>query len=417
MAKSTERSIAGTPRHTRQRCGRALGTVWLGIFVACIAAANAPAGLGAEQVPGLVQEEPTSGFYVKTNRGYMVPYSFTIPGTDVAIEMVPIPGGLLRMGSPPTEKGRKANEGPQFEVEIQPFWMAKYETRWCEYQQYMRMYRIFKEMQSRSLRPVTDENRVHAVTAPTELYEPSFTYEKGQDPQQPAVTMTQFAAKQYTKWLSLLTGQQYRLPLECEWEHACRAGTRSAYFFGDDPAQLGDYAWYFDNSDETTHPVGQKKPNPWGLYDIYGNVAEWCIDQVLEDGYQRFAGKRVTQWQAAVWPTQLYPRVLRGGHWDDTAEACRSAARMESNDPEWKSEDPNLPLSPWWFTTDPARGVGFRIVRSLEELPDELISRFWEADVEEIKQDVQARLDEGRGVLGLVDPQLPEVIRHMQQNP
>jgi sulfatase modifying factor 1 len=403
----------------RQDAVQALAVRWLLVAsvlaISCAAAANPLWGKDAEpEVPGLVKDAPASGFYVKTERGYMVPYAFTIPGTDVTIEMVPIPGGVVRMGSPPGEPGRQPIEGPQFEVEIAPFWMAKYETRWCEYQEYMKMYGIFKQLQSRSLRPITEQNRNLAVTAPTELYEPSFTFEKGQNPQQPAVTMTQFAAKQYTKWLSHLTGLQYRLPLECEWEHAARAGTTTAYFFGDDPSQLGEYAWYFDNSDETTHPVGQKKPNPWGLYDIYGNVAEWTVDQILEDGYARFKGRRVRQWEAVVWPTKLFPRALRGGHWDDMATACRSAARMASNDPEWKSEDPNIPLSPWWFTSDPSRGVGFRIVRSLDKLPDDIMEKFWEADIDEIREDVQNRLDEGRGVLGVVDPDLPKVIAELQ---
>ena len=229
--------------------------------------------------------------------------------------------------------------------------------------------------------------------------------------------MTQYAARQFTKWVSGVTGHFYRLPGEAEWEYACRAGTETAYSFGDDPDELEDYAWYYDNSDEGPSEVGQKKPNAWGLYDMHGNVAEWVLDQLLDDGYEQFAGKTLTADEALVWPKTLIPRVVKGGSWEDDPEACRSAARLGSKEDEWKEQDPNLPLSPWWFTSDPTRGIGFRIVRPLKAPAAKADrERYWAIDDEDTQDGVDNRMQEGRGVFGLVDPDLPKAIKEMKEN-
>ena len=95
----------------------------------------------------------------------------------------------------------------------------------------------------------------------------------------PVGNVTQYAASQFCKWLSAKTGHFYRLPTEAEWEYSARAGSSTAYYFGDDPKMIEQYAWSFENSEDSYHPVGQKKPNAWGLYDMHGNVAEWTLDQ------------------------------------------------------------------------------------------------------------------------------------------
>jgi len=370
----------------------------------------------ADPPRGLVAEQPAKGRFVKTDRGYMVPYQQPIPGTDVTFEMQPIPGGKFRLGSPAGEQGHKADEAPQVEVEVEPFWMATYEVTWAEYKPYMAMYEIFKKAASAKLQPVSDANKHLIVTAPSSLYDPTFTFKLGSEPRQPAVTMSQFAAKQYTKWLSGLTGLYFRLPTEAEWEYACRAGQQTAYSFGDDAAQLRDYAWYFENSSERMHPVGQKKPNPWGLFDMHGNVGEWVLDEYTKDGYQRLAGKGVVAWRDAIaWPKKLYPRVIRGGGFEDDAAGCRSAARRKSDDDAWREEDPNFPQSPWWFTSQPALSVGFRVIRPLTEAPPAERSKFWDADLEQLQADVDQRIDqEGRGSRALATPDLLETIKKAQ---
>lgn len=377
-------------------------------------AAEAVAG---QSDPGFSTTKPASGPAVEVDGGYMVPYTLTIPGSEVQIEMVPVPGGSFQLGSSPEAEFHQEDEGPQVSVQVGPMWVAKYETSWAEYKLYMSMYKLLKNLQSQQLRLIGDNNKVDAVTAPTELYDSSFTYEFGEDPKLPAVTMTQYAAKQYSKWLSRLVGRQYRLPTEAEWEYACRAGSDQAYSFGDDAAALGEYAWYAENSDGTPHFVGQKEPNAFGLHDMHGNVMEWCINGYTEDGYAVLEGKPqpLSVVDSIIWPESFDQRVVRGGSWQDDAEALRCAARLGSEDEDWKGQDPNYPLSPWWYTDDPARGVGFRLFRSYQPLPDNVISKFWEIDNEDIQMDVDMRLDEGRGVLSPIDPSLAEDIKQASE--
>ncbi len=132
---------------------------------------------------------------------------------------------------------------------------------------------------------------------------------------------------------------RYRLPTEAEWEYACRSGTTTDYSFGDSPGRLADYAWYNVNSNVTTHPVGQKRPNPWGLYDMHGNVWEWCADWYGRDYYHKSPSTDPKG------PASGRYRVLRGGPWYLGPRYLRSSNRG-GHVPSRRN-----------------RGIGFRVVR------------------------------------------------------
>jgi sulfatase modifying factor 1 len=388
--------------------------VLISLWILCLRAFAADA-----LPPGIVKDPPNGGRFVKTEAGYMVAYRQTIPGTDVTFEMQPVPGGKFLLGSPDSQHGHKSDEGPQVEVQVEPFWMSTYEVTWAEYKRYMEMYGIFKKLDAAKLQTITPANKYEIVTAPSSLYDPTFTFKLGDDAKQPAVTMSQFAAKQYTKWLSGITGLYFRLPTEAEWEYACRAGSTAAYSFGDDAKQLGDYAWFFDNSSERMHPVGEKKPNPWGLFDMHGNVSEWVIDEYTKDGYDRLKGKGIVNSRDAIaWPKKLFPRVVKGGGFEDDIAGCRVAARRKSDDDDWRSEDPNFPQSPWWFTSQPALSVGFRPIRPLAIPPLDERNKFWDADLEQLQADVNQRIDqEGRGARALANPHLLDAVKKLSEMP
>jgi len=387
--------------------------VLIALFVAIVPSAAIADSPGSSV--GIAEEKPANGHSVAIDGGYMLPYSFKIPGTDESIDMIPIPGGTFQMGSPEGEADRNGDEGPQIEVVVDPMWVAKTEVSWAHYKEFMSLYAAFKDFEADGLRMVDSTNMVDAITAPTELYEPDITYEYGEEPEQPAVTMTQYAAQHFTKWISRLSGQQYRLPTEAEWEYVARGGTTTSYSWGDDPAGADAHAWYIDNNDDMLPNVGTKQPNPFGLYDIHGSVAEWTVGQYTEDGYQRFVRDQpINATDVVVWSGTSSSSVSRGGSWEMETEQIRSASRLASDDEEWKDSDPNFPKSPWWYTDDPSRGIGFRVFRSLKPLHQETITKFWEAIAEDVISGVQSRLDGGRGVLGLVDPSLPQAIAELE---
>ena len=320
-----------------------------------------------------------------------------IPGTDVTFDMVAIPAGTYKMGSPADEKDRNADEGPQVEVEVDPFFMGKHEVTWAEYNLFIQNYH---RLAGKGAPVIPAAKMADAVTYPTPMYELEagpVLDRMGRGPKFPAVIMSHFAAKQYCKWLSKRTGRFYRLPTEAEWEYACRAGTNTAYNVGNDEEKFKEAAWYLDNSEDPTgegayREVGKKKQNAWGLYDMHGNVAEWCMDQYEADWYRKFAGKKVKASEVINWPTKQYARVIRGGGWDSEAKDCRSATRI-SSEPGMNQKDPQLPKSPHWLTE--GFWIGFRVVSPAKEPSEELKHKFWDVDdpvtAEVIKRDREIR--------------------------
>lgn len=274
-------------------------------------------------------------------------YETAIPGSSVHFSMVPVPAGSFLMGSPESEKMRKPDEGPQKNVKLDAFWMGAREVTYDEFLLFFN-----DENTSR-------DSEVDAITRPTPQYI-DLSWGMGKQGGFPVNSMSQRTALMYCRWLYQKTGQFYRLPTEAEWEYACRAGSTTTFYFGDDVKQLKDYAWYNANSKTKYQKTGQKKPNAWGLYDMLGNVAEWVLDQYKEDYYNTI-GDGATN--PLIDPDKTYPRSVRGGGYLDDAAQLRSAARSKS-EPAWNKRDPQIPKSKWWLTD--GMSVGFRVVRPLK---------------------------------------------------
>jgi formylglycine-generating enzyme required for sulfatase activity len=213
-------------------------------------------------------------------------------GGGVKLEMIAIPAGEFQMGSPDSDKDASGDEKPQRRIRItKPFYLGKYlvtQEQW---------------------KAVMGDN-------PSNFQYPG--------PKAPVERVSWDRCQEFLAKLNAKTGVQggkYALPTEAQWEYACRAGSGSRFYFGDDEGPLGDYAWYGKNSSRETHPVGQKKPNAWGLYDMYGNVWEWCQDWYDERYYV------VAPADDPAGPSSGSERVHRGGSWAYPAKGCRSASR------------------------------------------------------------------------------------------
>jgi len=240
-------------------------------------------GLPDDFTMGLLESDATKPSQVNPTSN--LPKTIT---NTIGMEFVLIPAGTFTMGSPDSDQDANDNEKPAHQVTIsQPFYLGKYEVTEAQW------------------KAVMDEN-------------PS----KFKGANHPVERVSWNDTQQFIQKLNEREGSRfYRLPTEAEWEYACRADTATIYSFGDDPAQLDDYAWYNANSGGKTHPVGKKKPNPWGLYDMHGNVWEWVQDLYVDDYYQ------YSPTSDPQGPTRGESRVLRGGSWIGHGQYARSAYR------------------------------------------------------------------------------------------
>jgi formylglycine-generating enzyme required for sulfatase activity len=206
--------------------------------------------------------------------------------------MVNLPAGEFLMGSPDSDPDARSYEKPPHQVNVNSFAIGKYPVTQAQYQ------------------AVMGTNPCHFSN----------------NPQNPVENVSWDDAQAFCKKLSRITGKTYRLPTEAEWEYACRAGTTTRFYFGDDANQLGDYAWYDGNSQQTIHPVGQKKPNAWGLHDMIGNVWEWCEDD-WHSTYEN-APKDGSAWITNYQRANPF-KIVRGGSWETLSRYCRSANRHD----------------------------------------------------------------------------------------
>jgi formylglycine-generating enzyme required for sulfatase activity len=298
-----------------------------------------------------------------SNNSLFESYTQKIPGTSVTFDMTPIQAGSFRMGS---DDPNFPDQNPAHEVHVDAFWMGTHEVKWDAFELFLDKH--FEE----SMTEGGVEERVDALTRPSLPYL-DMTFGMGKE-EKPAVGMTQYGALQYCHWLYLKTGIFYRIPTEAEWEYAARAGSSGRFFFGEDAAKLGEFAWTASNSSESTQPVGQKKPNPWGLFDVYGNVQEWTMDLYEADFYSR--SDKDNPFNPA---DKLYPHVVRGGSFKTPEDQIGSPVRNTS-DPAWKRIDPQIPKSQWWFPEAPF--IGLRIVRPLiPPSPEEIEAYFKKAPI------------------------------------
>ncbi len=301
-------------------------------------------------------------------------YTETIPGTTISFNMKAIPGGSFKIGSPEDEQLRKADEGPQKTVKVSPFFMAEVEVTWSEY---LAFYTATATEGRTSDTEGTRANAdVDAISGPTPPYgQPDQNWGLGD---RPAITMSYHSAETYCRWLSQVTGKTYRLPTEAEWEYAARGGTETPYFFEGNPKDFGDkgfigklfgkssetineYVIYEDNSGLKTGKPDKVEANPFGLKNMLGNAAEYCLDWYAEDSYAKLQDGATDP----KGPATGKERVIRGGTFKSPVGEVRSAARDHTQSEAWLKTDPQIPKSIWWLSD--CNYISFRVVCEFDE--------------------------------------------------
>lgn len=301
-------------------------------------------------------------------------FTETVPNTTVSFNMKAIPGGSFKIGSPEDEQLRSADESPQKEVRISPFFMAEIEVTWDEFLAFYAA--TAAEGRSTDTEGTRTEDDIDAISGPTPPYgQPDQNWGLGN---RPAITMTYHAAETYCKWLSQVTGKTYRLPTEAEWEYAARGGTDTPYFFEGQPKDFGEkgffgklfgkssdlinkYVIYEGNSHGRTEEPDAVEANPYGLKNMLGNVLEYCSDWYAEDAYEKLTDGILDP----KGPDSGKERVVKGGSFRSPVSDVRSASRDYTRTEEWFLTDPQMPKSIWWLSD--CNYVGFRIVCEFDE--------------------------------------------------
>lgn len=290
-----------------------------------------------------------------------------ILGTTVSFNMIAIPGGEFKMGSAANESYRRVDEGPVREVVVDSFWMGEIEVSWNEYLAFFKATGSQGRKEAQEVNEETDG--ISGATPPWGA--PDQGWGKGS---RPAITMSHLGAETYCRWLSQVTGRKYRLPTEAEWEYAARGGTNSPYFFegspkdfeskgfwnklfGPDTTGINSYAIYLENSPNKTQAPEKVKANAFGLKNMLGNVAEFCLDYYDPQVYAKYPKGVVKNPRG---PRNGEEHVVRGGSFKNSAKDLRVARRDFTKTKDWLETDPQIPKSIWWYSD--VKSVGFRVV-------------------------------------------------------